>query len=382
MVVVDSLTKRAHFIPTNTTITALGTARLFLHHVWKLHGLPRRVVLDRGPQFSAEFTRELYKALGITPALTTAWHPQSDGQTERVNQELDQYLRVFVNERQNNWFDLLPLAEFQHNNHVHVSTQHSPFFLDTGRHPRMGFEPRANSKLETVNEFVTRMKDTLEEAKSAIVKAKDDMARYYNQRRTPAPEYKPGDKVFLDASDIQTTRPSKKLDHHRLGPFVIERKVNNNAYRLRLPTSLRRLHPVFNVVKLSPAPEDPIPGRRAKPPPPPRLVEGQEEWEVEKVLDSRMFRGRLKYLVHWKGFGREHDSWEYAEDVKAPRLISEFYRLNPAAPRAIRAILFNAIPFRQLTSSSRLGPERGVDVRGHPAPTSSTPFSSEFRASD
>jgi hypothetical protein len=132
MNVVDSVGKRAHFIPTNTTITALGAARLFLQNVWKLHGLPRSIVSDRGPQFVAEFTRELYRLLGITLSATTAYHPQADGQTERVNQELEQYLRVFVNEHQDDWDELLPMAEFQYNNHIHSSTQQTPFFLDSG----------------------------------------------------------------------------------------------------------------------------------------------------------------------------------------------------------------------------------------------------------
>ena len=140
MVVVDSLTKRAHFVPTVTTVTAARTAGLYLHHVWRHHGLPLRVVSDRGPQFISEFTRELYKALGIKLAATTAYHPQGDGQTERVNQELEQYLRLFVNQIQDDWSDLVPLAEFQYNNHIHSATQHQPFLLETGHLPRMGFE--------------------------------------------------------------------------------------------------------------------------------------------------------------------------------------------------------------------------------------------------
>ena len=141
--------------------------------------------------------------LGIKLASSTAWHPQTDGQTEHVNQELDQYLRLFVNERQDDWYDLLPLAEFQHNNHVHSTTQHPLFLLDTGRLPRMGFEPQRNpSGLETVNEFTERMRMAIEEAKSTIHKAQDNMKRYYNRRRTPAPVFNPGNKVFLDASDI------------------------------------------------------------------------------------------------------------------------------------------------------------------------------------
>ena len=129
-----------------------------------------------------ELTRELYHLLGIKLAATMAYHPQGDGQTEQVNQELEQYLRLFVNERQDDWDELLPLAEFQYNNHIHSATQQTPFMLDSGRHPQMGFEPhQAESRLETVNKFRDQMDSTLVEAKSALAKAKDDMARYYNQ---------------------------------------------------------------------------------------------------------------------------------------------------------------------------------------------------------
>jgi len=194
MTVVDAVSKRVHFIPMHTTVTAEGAARLFLHYVWKLHGLPKCVVSDRRPQFVALFTKELYRLLGIRLSSSTAWHPQMDGQTECVNQELDQFLRLFVNEWQDDWYDLLPIAEFQYNNHVHSATQQPPFLLDTGRIPRMGFEPRQDpSSLETVNEFTKRMESATEEAKSAIRKAQKDMTRYYNRKRSPAPVFKPGD---------------------------------------------------------------------------------------------------------------------------------------------------------------------------------------------
>jgi len=112
MTVVDSVSKRVHFIPTYMTVTAEGAARLFLHQVWKLHSLLKCVISDRGPQFIARFTKELYRLLGIKLVSSTAWHPQTNRQTERVNQELDQYLWLFVNERQDDWYDLLPMAEF------------------------------------------------------------------------------------------------------------------------------------------------------------------------------------------------------------------------------------------------------------------------------
>jgi len=181
MTVVDSVSKQTHFILTHTTVTAEGAARLFLHQVWKLHGLLKCVVSDRGPQFVARFTRELYRLLGIKLASSTAWHPQTDGQTEHVNQELDQYLRLFVNKQKDDWYDLLPMAEFQHNNHVYSATQQPLFLLNTGRIPHMGFEPQQNhSNLETVNEFTERMRMAIEEAKSVICKAQEDIKRYYD----------------------------------------------------------------------------------------------------------------------------------------------------------------------------------------------------------
>jgi hypothetical protein len=346
MNVVDTLSKRAHFIPTNTTINAEGAARLYLTHVWKLHGLPRKVVSDRGSQFVAAFTKELYRLLGIRIASSTAYHPQTDGQTEHVNQELEQYLRIFTNERQDDWDELLPLAEFQYNNRVHSSTHETPFMLDTGRHPRMGFEPRERlSKVEAANEFKERMAESLEETRAALNRAQEEMSRFYDRRREPTPVFKPGDRVYLDAKDIKTTRPSQKLAHRRLGPYRVEKMVGTHACKLKLPLGLGRLHPVFPITKLTLAVPDPIIGRRPKPPPPPVLVDGQQEWEVEAILNSRMFRGRLEYLVKWKGFGIEEASWEPKRNVHAPQLIAKFHEGHPGAPRFIRRVQFERIPW-------------------------------------
>jgi hypothetical protein len=220
--------------------------------------------------------------------------------------------------------------------------------------------------MESVNEFTERMRSTLEEAKAALVKSKDDMKRYYDQRRTPAPEYKPGDKVYLDASDIQTTRPSKKLSHKNLGPFEIVRRVGNNAYRLRLPAAMKRRHPVFNIVKLTSAPPDPIEGRRAPPPPLPEIVDGEEEWVVEEILDSKVINRKLRYLVKWKDFGIEHNTWEPWDNVHAPDLVADFYARHPGAARHIRNAAFDSIPFRPFIMPRRHSLKGGVDVRGHP----------------
>jgi len=140
----------------------------------------------------------------------------------------------------------------------------------------MGFEPRQNhSDLETVNEFTERMRMAIEEAKSAICKVQEDMKRYYDRRRTPALVFNPDDKVFLDASDIQTTRPLQKLSYRWLGPFVVERRIGPIAYRLKLPYQMKQLHPVFNIVKLTPAPDDPITGHKTEDHLPPIVIDGE-----------------------------------------------------------------------------------------------------------
>jgi hypothetical protein len=261
MVVVDSVGKQAHFIETHTMVSALGAAQLYLQYVWKLHGLLQTMISNHSPQFVAQFTYKLYNLLGIKLAASTAYHPQTDGQTECVNQELKQYLWVFVSEQQDNWTELLLLTKFQYNSHDHASTQHSPFLLDTGHHPHMRFKPNeAPSHMETVNEFQDWMALTLEEAKFALAKAKNNMAQYYNHCHTLAPVYKIRDMVYLDSQDICTTWPSQKLAHHYLGPYKVEKCVGTHAYCLKLPAAMSCLHPVFHVVKLFPAPQDSIPG--------------------------------------------------------------------------------------------------------------------------
>jgi len=208
----------------------------------------------------------------------------------------------------------------------------------------MGFEPsQVLSGLEMVNEFMERMKSATEEAKSPIHKAQEDMMQHYNRKRTPAPMYKPGDQVYLDASDIKTTCPSLKLSHRQLGPFEIESQVGLSAYRLKLPHRIRQLHPVFNVIKLSATLEDLILGRKLQAPLPPIIIDREEEWEVEEILNSHWHQRRFQFLVKWKGFSREHNSWEVASDIKALDLVAEYYRKHPATPRHICQIDFDAI---------------------------------------
>lgn len=348
LVVVDRFSKMTHIIPCSEELSSLGLAALYRDHVWRYHGLPDSVISDRGPQFASQLMKDLHSLLGVKRKLSTAYHPQSDGQTERTNQEIEQYLRLFINHRQNDWADWLAIAEFALNNRVSSSTQVSPFYANTGRHPRMGVEPRRNIKSEAAEDFALRMKKVHEEVEAALNKAADEMKRFADQGRIETPEYKVGDKVYLDLSDIKTDRPSKKLSHKRDGPFEITKVVSPNAYKLKLPKRYNKLHPVFNVSKLRRYTPPQIEGQRSKPPPPIQ-VEGEPQYEVEEILNSKLERGKLYYLIKWKGYTDEHNTWEPEDNVdRAKRLVRQFHQLHPNAPRRINAALFTQLPFRPL----------------------------------
>src|SRR5882672_6769887 len=250
MVVVDRLSKRTHVIPTMSDVTAAGVAKLFRDHVWKLHGLPEEVISDRGTQFVSNFTRSLSQLLGIRVEASMAYHPQTDSQTERVNQEVEQFLRLFINQWQDDWYEWLAIAEFAYNDRIHASMCSSPFMMDTGQNPRLGIEPLRESRLETLNDFASRMDAAMKEAHSALSWAADDMAHFYDAHRREAPLYAVRDKVWLNGQNITTTRPMKKLDHKWLGPYPMEKVISRSAYRLKLPSSFGRTHPVFSVTLL------------------------------------------------------------------------------------------------------------------------------------
>jgi hypothetical protein len=194
------------------------------------------------------------------------------------------------------------------------------------------------------------MQNIRKEAEAALHRAADDMARFYDQHRGEAPSYQVGDMVWLEGKDLKTDRPSKKLDDRRYGPFKVTKIVGPNAYQLKLPSSMK-VHPVFNTVKLRPYHQDTIPGRKA-PTRPGAVIEGESpEWEVECIKDSRLQRGRLEYLVKWKGYPQEESTWEPADNVKqAKKVVNDFHAKHPAAPRRISAATFTRLPFRPYTN--------------------------------
>jgi len=270
---------------------------------------------------------------------STAFHPQSDGQTERVNQVLEQYLRIFCDYQQDNWVELLPLAEFAYNNAKHASTQVSPFMANYGRHPRMAprtltIENPENSETNPAAEhFLKHMYETQKQLVEQLSKAQDNYKRFYDRKTKAPPEFKTGDLVWLNRRNIATLRPSQKLDHRRLGPFKVIGPAGSGslAYRLELPSSMG-IHPVFHVSLLERCRTNTIPGRIV-PAPPPIEVQGQTEWIVEEILDSKISRRKLFYFVDWHGFGPDERTWEPPDHLaNTPEKIAEFHRRYPQRP--------------------------------------------------
>ena len=159
--------------------------------------------MDRGVQFAVGMMKELNNFLGIQTKLSMAYHPQTDGQMERTNQELEQYLRVFINHRQEQWPDWLETAEFAYNNKIHAATKNLPFKVNYGQDPRMGFEGRRKGKYEAVGKFIEKMKRIQEEAKAALKKAQEEMKKFANGRRGEGEEYKVGDLVLLSMKNLK-----------------------------------------------------------------------------------------------------------------------------------------------------------------------------------
>jgi len=212
LVVCDQFSKMAHFIATMEKTSAEGLARLFQDHIWKLHGLLESIISDRGVQFAAGMMKELNNLLGIQMKLSTAYHPQTDGQTERINQELEQYLRVFISHRQEQWPDWLGMAEFAYNNKVHAATKISPFKANYSQDPRMGFEGRRRRKYKIARKFIERMKKIQEEAKAALGKVQEEMKKFADKRQRVGEEYRVGDLVLLSTKDLKWQMKGRRLE--------------------------------------------------------------------------------------------------------------------------------------------------------------------------
>lgn len=320
LVVVDRGTKRVVYIPTHTTATAKETAELFLKHVFREHGAPESIVTDRDARFMSQFWREFFRMMGTKLKPSTAYHPQTDGQTERANRTLIEQLRHYVGHNQDDWSKYLPHLEFAVNSAVNDSIGMSPFVCDKGRQPvtplvlANGHEAAQATKVESTAELIGRLQGIYEEAMAALEEAQGVQREQADRRRRPD-EFEEGEWVLLSAANIETPINrevgTKKLSPRYLGPFRIAEKRSSVVYKLELPATWK-MHPVFHISKLRRYHEGPEEfGSRGDPRPQAIVDEdGEERWEVERILKHRRRRGRDEYLVKWAGWPVEEASWE------------------------------------------------------------------------
>ncbi|KAE8548987.1 hypothetical protein EYB25_009370 [Talaromyces marneffei] len=333
MVIVDRLCEGVILIPLKN-LSAETVARKFIKYFILRHGFPNGIISDRGTQFVSEIWGYICRSMKIDRHLSTAWHPQTDGQTERMNAVIKDYLRKHCNYFQTDWKDLLPMAELAINNRISTSTGMSAFFLEHG------YDLEVIDLRETTHEPTTRRKEheiakgiveklaqATELAQTELAATQQRMEESANRHRDAAYDYRIGDKVWLNLRNIRTNRPSKKLDDRHAKYTVLE-KVGTHAYRLDVGG---QIHDVFHTSLLRPASQNPFPSQElADYQPPGVLIDGEEEWVVERIEAERSVkRGRgysRQYLVKWLGYAERQwvparnledtialDSWEAAK---------------------------------------------------------------------
>ncbi|EGD81417.1 hypothetical protein PTSG_11841 [Salpingoeca rosetta] len=339
VVFVDRLTKRCHLAATTSKCTGRDVAKLFISHVFRHHGLPARVVSDRDPRFTGAFWKETFRLLGSRLQFSTSQHPQTDGQTERTNRTMEQTLRHYVNYRMDNWDSLLPVVEFALNNSKSDSTGQSPFFLETGRHPIIPatlVTRQAIRRTDTpaAEDFVVRLKSIITAARDALAQAQDKQKRYADQRRSDDIKYSPGDQAWVTADlfvdQANQRRPKDKLKPRWQGPFTVIDMPSRTTVRLRFPSHVRA-HPVVNVTKTKPCVNSPSDFNTRPNDEPPPLPDGEsDEYEVERILDERVRRGKRQYLIKWAGYDINDSTWinedQLTRDVRS--LIMEWHQAS------------------------------------------------------
>ena len=329
VVFVDRLTKRSHFVPMHTSATAPEVAKIFFCEIFKHHGLPKAIISDRDAKFTSHFWQALFHQLGTKTAMSTAFHPQTDGQTERLNRTLEEMLRIYATYKQDQWDEYLPAAEFAYNNAKQASTGFTPFELDCGQHPMtpLAMAQPKQSHVPAANDFKYHWDTMIKITKDALMEAQDRQTKYANQHRRHL-AFKEGDQVLLSMKNINNpidrNRPTRKLTPRFAGPYTISKVISETAYRLDLPNSMK-IHPVFHVSLIKPYKLSPEEFGRIVPPPAIITPEGTEEYEVEAILDKRILRKTPQYLIKWKGYPLHDATWEPAVNLtNAQEKVQEF----------------------------------------------------------
>ena len=337
-VYVERLCKVKHFAAGRKDDGAVELARSFTHNVIRLHGMPLSVVSDRDPRFTAHFYAEWSRLLGMKLHMSTARHPQSDGQSEREIQTLTTALRAYCNANQDDWDDHLDMLELGFNVTKQASTQAAPYELLYGDKPLLPIDaalrPLTTSRAPAAQERAERMKQALTFARDHLLVAQERQVRNASRR---AASFAVGDAVLLSTDGLQLRGFTNKLCSRYIGPFEVTAVVNPNAYTLALPPQLSALHPTFNISKLKPHrdgtaafPSRPQPFAR---PPPEAEADsnGDAVWVVDRIVAvRRKDRGR-QWLVSWVGYPAEENTWEpRAHLVGAEEALADFEHAQQA----------------------------------------------------
>ncbi|KAL1960957.1 hypothetical protein VTO42DRAFT_4845 [Malbranchea cinnamomea] len=286
-------------------------------------GLPKEWITDRDSKFTSQFWNTLMEQLGVKQKLSTAGHPQTDGQAERLNQTVEQYLRCYLNYQQDNWVSLPPLAQIAYNSSKNTTTGVTPFFANYGREPEIERSPLEVTHRSHEGQIsAQRLKDVHCLLRLDIEFLNERMRHYYDNRRQGAPLFEEGEKVFLLRRNIKTKRPSEKLDHKKLGPFKILRKVGTLNYELELPRTMR-IHPIFHVSLLEKADQN-VKSPRVE------IETDEQEYKVERILDRRRINRKIHYLVKWKGYPTSENTWETIEHLQNAReMVQQYHHRQP-----------------------------------------------------